>query len=173
MADLATTRDRIAGAFVAVLKPGGTWTNGAYSGGTPVGTVGDVVKRTPDAPYGGPLPLVTVTPVQNRHGRDPEVALAKFDQGVVEIVYRDKPLDQYQADDPAAGMTQQQLEDRLWANEEAIIAAIDGSPTLAGAVTIAGESTEAQYNPDGPYETWQGAEWMGFTLHVSYVGPLL
>jgi hypothetical protein len=53
----ATDPDAVAAALVAVLTPGGV----------PVGTLGAVVRRTPDAPYGGATPILLIRPVQDVH----------------------------------------------------------------------------------------------------------
>lgn len=153
---LAYDPDAVAAALVAVLTPGGV----------PVGTLGAVVNRTPDAGYQGAAPLVIVRPVQTV--REWVTSGAKRDMGRLEVLYRDVPLAQQQATDPT--VTQAQVEDRLWANRQAIITQLDAHRTLDGAVTALGPYEEA-YNPDGVVVSWDNSPWVGLSLLIAYTGP--
>jgi hypothetical protein len=160
MAAPALTPDAIAGALVTLL--------------TGVGTLGLVTNRTPDTPFQGDTPVVVIRPIQNVHGHmagSVRVAGAKFDQGILELRYRDAPLAQQQ--DAHPDRTQAQIEDALVANRDAIVAAIDADRTLSGAVTNIGEDqgiAEA-YNPDGYTVEWDAATWIGVDLLIPYLGP--
>jgi hypothetical protein len=153
---LATDPDAVAAALVAVLTPGGV----------PVGTVGAVTNRTPDAEYQGPTPIVLIRPVQTMH--DWVTAGAKREVGHLEVQYRDAPLTQQQADHP--GTTQADVEDRLWANRKAIVTLLDAHRSLDGAITALGPFEET-YNPDGVAVTWDNGPWIGLTLVLQYMGP--
>jgi hypothetical protein len=157
MPPLATDPDAVAAALVAVLTPGGV----------PVGTLGAVVRRTPDAPYGGATPILLVRPVQDVHMW--KTAGRKVDQGIVEALYRDAPLAQQQAAD--ATVTQSHVEDRLWATRKAIITQLDAHRSLDGAIIAIG-AVEATYNPDGVEVTWDNGPWIGFSLAIHYEGAL-
>ncbi len=154
----ATTPDAIAAALVTLLQG--------------VGSLGTVTNRTPDTPFQGWTPVVVIRPIQNVHGHTAgsvRVAGAKFDQGILELRYRDAPLAQQQAVDPER--TQAQIEDALVANRDAIVAAIDANRTLSGAVTNVGEDqgiAEA-YNPDGYSVEWDAATWLGMDMMVPYL----
>lgn len=153
----AASPDAVAAALVAVLTPGGT----------PVGTLGAVLDRTPSTPYEGPLstPLVLIRPVQTVH--DWLTAGSKQDRGLIELLYRDRPLSQYQADDPST--TQAQIETTLWANRTAIVTALDAHRSLDGAIVALG-AYEETYNPDGVEVTWDTSMWIGLTLIIRYQG---
>jgi hypothetical protein len=154
---LATDPDAVAAALVAVLTPGGT----------PVGTIGAITHRTPDAAYQGPAPILLIRPVQTV--REWKTAARKQEVGRLELLYRDAPLAQQQADHP--GTTQADIEDRLWANRKAIITQLDAHRSLDGAITATGPFEE-QYNPDGVAVTWDNGPWIGLDIVVSYMGPL-
>jgi hypothetical protein len=156
MPTLATDPDAVAAALVAVLTPGGV----------PVGTLGAVVRRTPDAPYGGATPILLIRPVQDMH--DWVTAGAKRDVGHLELLYRDAPLAQQQAAD--GSVTQTTVEDRLWANRRAIVTQLDAHRSLDGAITALGPY-ESTYNPDGVEVTWDNGPWIGMSLVVQYTGP--
>ncbi len=156
MTDLATDPDAVAAALVAVLTPGGT----------PVGSIGSITNRTPDAAYQGAAPILLVRPVQDVH--DWVAAGAKRDVGHLEVMYRDAPLAQQQAED--SSVTQATVEDRLWANRKAIVSLLDAHRSLDGAITALG-MYESTYNPDGVDVTWDNGPWIGFTLILAYTGP--
>ena len=165
----ATTPDKIAAAFVTVLgRPD--------AGGVqhPVGTIVRVMNRTPRAQYGAGdnegFPLVVVRPAQNVHGRAVamgQFALGKMDQGLMDLTYID--VAPSQAPDTDLGG----LEDALWANRDALVAALDQNHTLGGAVTKCAETIQESYAAEGPLFEWQGMESTGFVIRVDYGGPLL
>lgn len=157
MASPATTPDAIAQAFIDVLTPNGV----------PVGGIGAFTKRTPDAIYRGRLPVVQVKPLRNLHGRAMAAGgrtLGKIDEGWMAFIYRDAK--------PSAGRTLSQVEDAMVAARDAIVAALDGDNILSGAVTIAAEQVDEQYQPEGPFVEWNGAEFVGWEIRVSYQGTL-
>ena len=156
-ASLATDPDAVAAALVAVLTPGGV----------PIGSLGAVVMRTPEAAYSGPTPILLVRPVQTVH--DWKTAGRKQEVGRLELLYRDPPLRQQQAAD--AQLTQAQLEDRVWTNRRAIVTQLDAHRDLDGAIVALGPYEE-QYNPDGVEVTWDNGPWIGLSLLVSYMGAL-
>lgn len=159
----ATDPDQIAQAVIAVLTPGGV----------PVGTIGAIVRRTPTAPYTGKLPVLEIKPVQNVHTRV-AAALTKMDVGLLELTYRDAPFSQQQAQTPT--VTLAAIEDRNWANRNAIINALDRDPKLAlgdpanPAVSDCASQVEETWHPDGPFAEWQGAEWIVWYARVNYKG---
>ena len=157
MTDLATDPDAVAAALVAVLTPGGT----------PIGSIGSITNRTPDAAYQGAAPIVVVRPVQTVH--DWKTAARKQEVGRIELLYRDAPLAQQQAADPDT--TQADIEDRLWANRRAIVVQLNAHRSLDGAITALGPYEE-QYNPDGVAVSWDNGPWIGLDLLIHYMGPL-
>lgn len=171
---MASTPDQIARAFCLTLTPGGAFNDaGQCMGGVPVGGVGIFVVRTPITPYRGMRPIVLVRCVQNVHGRAMAAGgqtLGKIDQGYVEMIYRDAPLTQQKASTPNLQMYQ--IEDAAVAARNGIVVALDADNTLGGTVTIASEQIEEIYAPDGEIVVWQGAEWIGWQIRVSYQGSL-
>jgi hypothetical protein len=157
MPTLATDPDAVAAALVAVLTPGGV----------PVGTLGAITNRTPDSPLQSTTPIVVVRPVQTVH--DWKTAGRKQEVGRIELLYRDPPLAQQQAETP--GATQAQIEDRLWTNRRAIVQQLDAHRSLDGAIVALG-AYEETYNPDGVAVTWDNTAWIGLDLLISYMGPL-
>jgi len=158
MGSPATDPDLIAGALITVLSPGGT----------PVGGIGALVKRTPDVPYSGALPVVEVKPQQNVNTR---IAASNSyqDRGWISLTYRDAPPTQ-------SGATQSAIEDAFWTARNAIVTALRADVKLTGgsggpAVSDAGAQIEEMFHPDGPFEVWQNAEYVVWHCRVSYIGP--
>lgn len=158
----ANSPDAIAAALVSLL--------------TGVGTLGTVINRSPDTPFDAPTPLLLIRPIQNVHSRQAgsvRVAGAKFDQGLLEMRYRDAPLSQQRIATGNPNMQQSAIEDAMWANRDAIVAAIDAHRSLFGTVTNVGEDQglAEQYNPDGYEVSWDNGLWTGWDAHLPYLGP--
>jgi uncharacterized protein involved in copper resistance len=100
---------------------------------------------------------------------DWKTAGRKQEVGRLELLYRNPPLAQEQAETP--GMTQAAIEDRLWANRRAIVQQLDAHRSLDGAIVALGPFEES-YNPDGVAVTWDNTAWIGLDLLISYSGPL-
>lgn len=163
MASPATDPDLIAQAVINVLT----------QTGRPVGTIGSIVKRTPDGELtAAQIPILEIKPVQNVHTRV-AAANTKMDMGWLELTYRDAPLEQQQAANPS--LTLSQIEDRNWANRNAIIAALDADDKLAAggppAVSDCASQVEETWRPDGPFAEWKNAEWVVWHARINYKGP--
>lgn len=157
MAFPATDPDLVAAAFIAIWTPGSV----------PVGSIGAIVKRTPDAPYRGALPIVEVKPAQNVN-TPVAAANSHQDQGWIEVTYRDAP--------PSAdGKTLTQIEDAFWVARNALLQAVRHDPKLSGGsggpAVSATLQVEEQYRPDGPFAEWQGAEFVVWASRWRYIGP--
>lgn len=132
-------------------------------GGTPVGTLAAIFTRHQDLPYRGLVPALLLPPFGGMSVRHRETARGKSWRGDIVGIYHDATP--YQQTLSLAA-----VEDALVLNIEAIVDAIEQSPTLGGGVAFAGNELAVQPHPDGFLEKDAGTAWIAFMVVIPFIG---